>query len=112
MTLGSSNPGCDLISSSRTRFYLQPLTVVVLGRVTPRLTIDAGLRYDVSLPIHEEHNLLSNFDPSVGLVQVGSGLSQPYHADYKNFAPRLGIAWDPHGTGNTVFRVGGGIINI
>lgn len=24
-------------------------------RVTPRLTIDAGLRYDVSLPIHEEH---------------------------------------------------------
>ncbi|HYK51465.1 MAG TPA: hypothetical protein VEU94_17205 [Terriglobales bacterium] len=88
------------------------MTVVVLGRVTPRLTIDAGLRYDVSLPIHEEHNLLSNFDPSVGLVQVGSGLSQPYHADYKNFAPRLGIAWDPHGTGNTVFRVGGGIINI
>ena len=31
LTLGSSNPGCDLISSSKTRFYLQPLTVVVLA---------------------------------------------------------------------------------
>ncbi len=79
-------------------------------RVTPRLTIDAGLRYDVSLPIHEQHDLLSDFDPTVGLVQVGRGLNQPYHTDYKNFAPRLGIAWDPRGNGNTVFRVGGGVI--
>ncbi len=78
--------------------------------MTPRLTIDAGLRYDVSLPIHEEHDQLSNFDPSVGLVQVGRGLDQPYHTDYNNFAPRLGIAWDPRGNGNTVFRVGGGVI--
>jgi hypothetical protein len=79
-------------------------------RVTPRLTIDAGLRYDVSLPIHEEHDLLSDFDPSVGLVQVGRGLNQPYHTDYNNIGPRLGIAWDPRGDGNTVFRVGGGVI--
>ncbi len=79
-------------------------------RVTSRLTVDAGLRYDISRPIHEEHDLLSNFDPSVGLVQVGRGLGEPYHTDYKNFAPRLGIAWDPRGTGRTVFRVGGGII--
>ena len=79
-------------------------------RVTSKLTIDAGLRYDVSLPIHEQHDLLSDFDPTVGLVQVGRGLSSPYHTDYKNFAPRLGIAWDPRGTGKTVFRFGGGII--
>ncbi len=79
-------------------------------RMTPRLTIDAGLRYDVSMPIHEQHDQLANFDPSVGLVQIGRGLDQPYHTDYNNFAPRLGIAWDPRGTGNTVFRVGGGVI--
>ena len=43
------------------------------------------------LPIHEEHDLLSNFDPAVGLVQVGRGINQPYHTDYKNFGPRLGM---------------------
>lgn len=79
-------------------------------RVTPRLTIDAGLRYDVSLPIHEQHDLLSNFDPAIGLVQVGRGISQPYKNDYNNFGPRLGLAWDPRGKGNTVFRAGVGVI--
>ena len=54
--------------------------------------------------------MLTNFDPTVGLVQVGHGINQPYHTDYNNFAPRLGIAWDPKGDGRTVFRVGGGII--
>lgn len=39
-------------------------------RVTPKLTINAGLRYDLTFPIHEQDNLLSNFDPAVGLVQV------------------------------------------
>ena len=68
-------------------------------RVTPKLTIDAGLRYDVSLPIHEDNNQLSDFDPTVGLVQVGRGLSSPYHTDYKNFGPRLGIAVGSTGHG-------------
>ncbi|HTR25412.1 MAG TPA: TonB-dependent receptor [Terriglobales bacterium] len=79
-------------------------------RVGPTLTIDAGMRYDVSFPIHEQHDLLSNFDPSVGLIQVGRGIDEPYHTDFNNFAPRLGIAWDPRGKGRTVFRVGAGII--
>jgi hypothetical protein len=79
-------------------------------RVTPRLTIDAGLRYDATMPIHEQNDLLTSFDPTVGLVQVGHGINQPYHSDYNNFAPRLGIAWDPKGNGRTVFRAGGGVI--
>ncbi len=79
-------------------------------RVTSRLTINAGLRYDVSLPIHEQNDLLTVFDPSVGLEQVGRGISEPYQTDYNNFAPRVGFAWDMFGTGKTVFRAGGGII--
>jgi Carboxypeptidase regulatory-like domain/TonB dependent receptor len=79
-------------------------------RVTPKLTVNAGLRYDLSLPIHEQHDLLSNFDPAVGLVQVGKQISKPYNTDYNNFAPRLSIAFDPSGKGKTVFRAGGGII--
>ncbi|MBZ5665578.1 MAG: TonB-dependent receptor, partial [Acidobacteriia bacterium] len=79
-------------------------------RVTPKLTVNAGLRYDLSLPIHEEHNLLGNFDPAVGLVQVGKQISKPYNTDHNNFAPRLSVAYDVSGKGTTVFRAGAGII--
>jgi hypothetical protein len=80
-------------------------------RVTPRLTVNAGLRYDLSLPIHEQNNLLSNFDPTLGLVQVGHAISKPYNTDYHSFGPRLAMAYDVFGTGRTVIRAGAGIID-
>ena len=79
-------------------------------RVTPRVTINAGLRYDVTYPIKDAHNQLANFIPTEGIVQVGRGISQPYPTNYNNVSPRLGIAWDVFGTGKTVVRAGGGII--
>lgn len=79
-------------------------------RTTPRLTITAGLRYDISLPITDTHDLLANFDPTRGLVQVGRQIGSPYNTDYNNFAPRLGFAYDLTGKGNTVIRGGAGII--
>jgi Carboxypeptidase regulatory-like domain/TonB dependent receptor len=79
-------------------------------RVTPKLTVNAGLRYDLSLPIHEQNDLLSNFDPAVGLEQVGKQISQPYPTSYHNFAPRFAVALDPFGNGKTVLRGGAGII--
>jgi Carboxypeptidase regulatory-like domain len=69
-----------------------------------------GLRYDLTLPIHEKHDLLGNFDPRVGLVQVGRQISQPYQTDYHELAPRLAFIWDVHGDGRTVVRAGGGVI--
>jgi hypothetical protein len=80
-------------------------------RVTPKLTVNAGLRYDLSLPIHEQNNLLSNFNPTLGLVQVGHAISKPYNTDYHSFGPRLAMAYDVFGTGRTVIRAGGGIID-
>ena len=80
-------------------------------RATAKLTVNAGLRYDVSLPIHEQNDLLSNFDPNVGLVQLGHGINSIYPTDYHSFGPRLAIAYDVFGTGNTVIRAGAGIID-
>jgi len=79
-------------------------------RIVPRLTVTAGLRYDVSLPITEAHNQLANFDPVNGIQQVGVQISSPYNTDWNNFAPRLGFAWDMFGRGKTVLRAGAGFI--
>jgi hypothetical protein len=81
-------------------------------RVTRRLTLNLGLRYDVTFPIKDSKNRLANFVPSQGFVQVGYGIDEPYRTNWKNFSPRLGLAWDPYGTGKTVLRAGFGMIYV
>jgi hypothetical protein len=82
-------------------------------RVKRNLTINYGVRYEYSSVMKEAHNLLGNFDPNsaTGLIQAGmNGVSGPYNPDHKNFAPRLGFAWDKTGKGNTVVRGGLGLV--
>ena len=79
-------------------------------RATKNLTINFGVRYEFSRVPQEAHNLLGNFDPNVGMVQVGHQISSLYNPDHKNFGPRAGFAWDIGGKGRTVLRGGGGLI--
>jgi hypothetical protein len=79
-------------------------------RATKNLTLNFGVRYEFSSVPQEAHNLLGNFDPNVGLVQVGHQISSLYKSDHKNFGPRAGFAWDIGGNGRTVLRGGGGLI--
>jgi hypothetical protein len=84
--------------------------------VRPRLTLNVGLRYDVTFPIKDSRDLLANYVPTLsngqpgGIVQVGKGINSPYNTRYNNVSPRLGFAWDMFGNGGTVLRGGGGII--
>ncbi|MBZ5705022.1 MAG: TonB-dependent receptor [Acidobacteriia bacterium] len=79
-------------------------------RIRPRLTLNLGLRYDLTLPIKDANDLIANFIPNRGLIQVGKGIGSPYATDWNNFSPRIGFAWDLFGTGKTVIRAGGAII--
>jgi hypothetical protein len=79
-------------------------------RITKRVTLNLGLRYELQGVPTEDHNLFGNWDPSVGLEQVGKNISSIYKRDGKNFSPRVGVAWDVTGKGTTIVRLGGGIV--
>jgi len=97
-------------------------------RITNRLTLNLGLRWDYFGVIGEKNNLLSLFDPTQLPIPANGGppegtcadatfvtcaparqVSQLYPKDYNNFSPRISFAYDIFGKGKTVIRAGYGI---
>jgi hypothetical protein len=102
-------------------------------RITSRLTLNLGLRYEVDAPPHDKYDRLLNFIPEIGKIVISSDANVPnlsqlvYNAgltglvaqakdyglpnslvytNYKNLAPRMGFAW--HAMPRTVLRGGYG----
>jgi Carboxypeptidase regulatory-like domain len=78
-------------------------------RATPRLTLNFGLRYEYSGPLHNGDRDLPVFIPGKGLVIQGVGIGSIFPPDGNNFAPRVGFAYQPGGKGDLVVRGGFGV---
>lgn len=96
-------------------------------RLTPSLTANLGLRYEVSPPMYDIRNQMSSIDfstapPPVAIFAAGlQGIYSPKlfvcgkdgypqgcaYTQWHNFSPRVGLAWSLDS--KTVVRVGGGI---
>jgi TonB dependent receptor len=103
-TVQSGNPSRNLLQRSFAMSFQDD------WRVTKKLTVNLGLRYEYATPMGEQHNLLGSFVPSLGLWQVGNQISSIYKSDKRDFAPRLGLAWNLSDKGTTVLRAGYNII--
>ena len=79
-------------------------------RVTQKVIINLGLRYEYSSPIKDFNDGIGNFDPILGMVQQGHGTDSVFNGDHRNFSPRIGFAWDVTGKGTTVIRGGSSLI--
>jgi hypothetical protein len=106
-------------------------------KIKPNLTLNYGLRWELQTPLTDVGRRVQTYRPGektttypcqlsaasaanlgncnsvfpTGLVVPGdkgvpAGLTQTY---YKAFAPRIGLAWSPGGSGKTVIRTGWGM---
>ncbi|HUI57033.1 MAG TPA: TonB-dependent receptor [Bryobacteraceae bacterium] len=80
-------------------------------RAKPNLTVNLGLRYEITTVPTEVHNELSTL---ASLTDKTPHLGPPYFQNptLRNFSPRVGFAWDPFHNGKTSVRGAFGVYDV
>lgn len=114
--LGMPQTG-SVTSMPRTHFRWTAVTPYAQDtwRVLPNLTFNLGLGWNLSTPpnaVGSDKLYPHAFDFQTGKIKfaaLGDISPEVYKIDLNNFAPRVGISWQPGFLPGTVIRAGGGI---
>jgi hypothetical protein len=113
---GSTLTNISRVGSNRANIDQNIISGFVMDnyKLTSRLTLIAGLRYDYFSTVNESRGRFSAFDPTHGLIEASQlPGGHIYNAPKGDFGPRVGLAWTPpveliHGR-QTIIRAGFGI---
>jgi hypothetical protein len=90
-------------------------------RITSRMTLNLGLRWDVQTPGTDPQNRFTTYVPGQkSTVRPDAPTGQLFYGDpgvergvipisWSHVSPRVGIVWDPFGDGRTSIRAAGGM---
>jgi hypothetical protein len=107
-------PGAPFLRHFRMNEYA--LYATDKWKLSPRLTVTAGLRYTLPGVVDETNSLelqpvfqggavATLLNPNTVLDFTGGSYGRPwYHSDKKDFGPNAGVAWDVFGNGKTAVR--------
>ncbi|MBM3734784.1 MAG: hypothetical protein FJW39_03285 [Acidobacteria bacterium] len=103
-------PGVDPGTYPKTRFWRWHNFITDDFKITSKLTMIVGVRYEYNSAITDKGGQSRNFDFTRLALYPAVGKAGPLNDPSKTlFAPRIGFAWRPFGGNNTVVRAGYGI---